>query len=45
MGMFYEMTVKQGYAGYLVSETGVFIGIVYIIVAVIFWRIQVRKAP
>ncbi|MFC2093056.1 CPBP family intramembrane glutamic endopeptidase [Bacteroidota bacterium] len=43
MGIFYEMTVKQGYSGYLVSETGVFLGIVYIIIAVIFWRIQVRK--
>ena len=43
MGIFWEMTVKQRYSGYLVSETGVFLGIVYIIIAVIFWRIQVRK--
>lgn len=43
MGIFYEMTVKKGYAGYLVSETGVFLGIVYIIIAVIFWRIQVKN--
>jgi membrane protease YdiL (CAAX protease family) len=44
MGIFYEMTVKHKYAGYLVSESGVFLGIVYIIIAVIFWRIQVRKS-
>ena len=43
MGIFYEMTVKKGYAGYLVSETGVFLGIVYIIIAVIFWRIQLKN--
>jgi membrane protease YdiL (CAAX protease family) len=43
MGIFYEMTVKKGYAGYLVSETGVFLGIVYIIVAIIFWRIQLKN--
>lgn len=43
MGIFYEMTVKQGYAGYLVSETGVFLGIVYIIIAVIFWKNQMKK--
>ena len=40
MGMFYDMTVKRGYAGYLVSETGVFLGLVYLLIAVIFWRIQ-----
>lgn len=38
MGIFYEMTVKKGYVAYLVSESGVFIGVVYIIVAVIFWK-------
>jgi membrane protease YdiL (CAAX protease family) len=43
MGIFYEMTVKKGYAGYLVSETGVFLGIVYIIIAVIFWRNQLKN--
>jgi len=43
MGIFYEMTVNEGYAGYLVSETGVFLGIVYIISAVIFWKIQVKN--
>ena len=43
MGIFYEMTVKQEYAGYLVFETGVFLGIVYIIIAVIFWKNQMKK--
>jgi len=43
MGIFYEMTVKQGYAGYLVSESGVFLGIVYIFIAVIFWKSQMKK--
>jgi membrane protease YdiL (CAAX protease family) len=43
MGIFYEMTVKKGYAGYLVSETGLLLGIIYIIIAVIFWRIQVKN--
>ena len=43
MGIFWEMTVHKGYSGYLVSETGVFLGIVYIIIAVIFWRVQVRE--
>lgn len=44
MGIFWEMTVHKGYAGYLVSETGVFLGIVYLIVAVIFWKNQMKKA-
>jgi len=44
MGIFWEMTVHKGYAGYLVSETGVFLGIVYLIVAVIFWKSQMKKA-
>ena len=43
MGMFYEMTVHKEYAAYIVSETGVFTGIVCVIVAVIFWRMQVKK--
>jgi membrane protease YdiL (CAAX protease family) len=38
MEIFYNLTVKGGYASYLVSETGIFLGIVYIIVAVIFWK-------
>lgn len=40
MGMFWEMTVHQGYAGYLVSESGVFVGVVYMIIAILFWRMH-----
>jgi hypothetical protein len=40
MGMFYDMTVKQGYAGYLVSETGVFLGLIYLLSGVMFWKMQ-----
>jgi hypothetical protein len=43
MGIFYEMIVKQGYASYLVSETGIFLGIVYIIIALKFWKIQAKN--
>jgi membrane protease YdiL (CAAX protease family) len=42
MGMFWEMTVHKGYAGYLVSESGVFVGVVYAVVAVFFWTMQGR---
>jgi membrane protease YdiL (CAAX protease family) len=43
MGIFHDLTVKKGYADYLISETGVFMGIVYIIVAIIFWKNQMTK--
>lgn len=43
MGMFLEMTVDKGYAKFLVSETGVFLGFVYILVAIVFWKTQVKK--
>jgi len=36
------MTVHEEYAAYLVSETGVFLGIIYLIVAVIFWKYQTK---
>ena len=39
MGMFMEMTADKGYARYLVSETGVFLGIVYITVALLFGKL------
>ncbi len=43
MGMFHEMTVdKTGIVDYLVSETGIFLGLVYILVALVFWRIQIN---
>jgi uncharacterized protein len=40
MGMFWEMTVHQGYAGYLVSESGIVVGVVYGIVGFLYWRMQ-----
>jgi membrane protease YdiL (CAAX protease family) len=40
MGMFWDMTVHKGYAGYLVSESGVLLGIVYMTMAVLFWKWQ-----
>jgi membrane protease YdiL (CAAX protease family) len=43
MGMFYEMTVHKGYAAYIVSETGIFAGIVYITIALIFWKLQPKE--
>ncbi len=43
MGIFHDLTVKKGYASYFISETGVFLGIVYIIVAIIFWKNQMKK--
>jgi membrane protease YdiL (CAAX protease family) len=43
MGMFWEMTVHKGYASYLLSESGVFVGVVYVIIAVLFWKWQTNK--
>ncbi len=43
MGMFFDLTVKKGYAGYVVSETGIFTGVVYIIVAILFWKNKMKK--
>lgn len=45
MGMFYEMTVHKGYAAYIVSETGIFTGIIFIAVALIYFRMQKSKIP
>ena len=46
MGMFLEMTVDKGHVNvdYLVSETGIFLGLVYILTAIIFWKIQIKKS-
>jgi len=44
MGIFWEMTVHKGYAGYLVSESGVLLGIVYMMMAVLFWKMQAIKS-
>ena len=43
MSMFWEMTVRKGIASYLVSETGIVIAIIYMVIAILFWRIQVKK--
>ncbi len=43
MGMAFDLTVKQGIAGYLVSETGLVTAFVYLVVAIWFWRRQVKK--
>jgi uncharacterized protein len=40
MGMFWEMTVQKGYAAYIVSETGILTGIVCLIAALIFMKMQ-----
>ena len=44
MSMFWEMTVREGIASYLVSETGIIIAIIYIVVALLFWRFQIKKS-
>ena len=43
MGMFLEMTVDRDHAKYLVSETGIFLGFVYILIALVFWKIQFKN--
>jgi hypothetical protein len=43
MGSFYTLTVHQGYANYLVSETGVVLGITYIIISVLFSRVLIKR--
>lgn len=46
MGMFLEMTVANGEfnINYIVSETAPFLGIVYITVSIIFWKLQTRNS-
>lgn len=43
MGSFWTLTAHEGYANYLVSESGSFLGIVYLIVAIIFWKNQMKR--
>jgi membrane protease YdiL (CAAX protease family) len=45
MGAFWTLTAHEGYANYFVSESGVFLGIIYILVAIIFWRTQMKSVP
>lgn len=40
MGSFWTLTVHKGYANYFVSETGIGLGIIYILVALLFIRLQ-----
>lgn len=46
MGLFLEMTIDKGIVNvnYLVSETGVFLVCVYILVAIIFWKMLIKKS-
>jgi len=45
MGLFVQMTVDNGIidVNYLVSETGIFLGCVYILVGILFWKLQMGK--
>ena len=43
MGLFYAMTVRKDYAAYIVSETGIFTGIICLAVAIAFWRVMIKK--
>ena len=43
MGIFLEMSVRKEYTTWLVSETGLFLGFIYILVAVGFYKIQPTK--
>jgi membrane protease YdiL (CAAX protease family) len=45
MGIFHEMTKDTGPfpVNYLVSETGLFLGCVYILIGILFWRLVRKK--
>ncbi len=43
MGIFLEMSVRKEYTTYLVSETGLFLGIIYILVALGFYKMLCKK--
>jgi membrane protease YdiL (CAAX protease family) len=43
MSIFREMTVKTKYSDYWVSETGLFLGIVYLISGIVYWLIQKKN--
>jgi len=44
MSIFSEMTIKKEYGSYLATETGIITGIVYVIVALLFLKSQMKKA-
>jgi membrane protease YdiL (CAAX protease family) len=43
MGIFYEMTVKTTLAPYLVSESGLFLGLVYLAIGVLVWKFTQKQ--
>lgn len=43
MSIFHEMTVRTKYSDYWVSETGLFLGIVYLISGIVYWLIQKKN--
>lgn len=43
MGIFWEMTVQKGHAAYFVSETGIFTGVFCMLIAIIFWKMQIKN--
>ena len=43
MGIFLEMSVRKGYTTWHISETGLFLGIVYVPVALGFYTMQCKK--
>lgn len=42
MGLFYDLTVKTEYSGYLVSESGLLTGAVYLIISLILLKMQLK---
>lgn len=45
MGMFWEMTVRKDFAAYFVSESGIFTGVVCILISLLFAKLIKIKNP
>ena len=43
MGIFWELTVQKGKAAYFVSETGVVVGAVSLLLSIAFWKMMDRQ--
>lgn len=43
MSIFWEMTVRTKYSAYWVSETGLFLGLVYLVSGIAFWMTQKKR--